>query len=263
MRKKLNLTAKIFICLILGAITGIILYQLPSGYIKDDFIINGVFKVIGKGFVRAMQMLVVPLVFCSLVCGSMSIGDTKKLGKVGARTIAFYIATTAIAITLSIGIGKLLNPGLGLDLSTMEIAETTIAESTAVSDVILNIIPTNPINSLAEGNMLQIIVFALLIGLILAQLKDKAETVGKFFTQFNDIMMKMTTIVMKAAPIGVFCLIATTFSTMGWNAFAPLLKYIFAVFLALAIHCLVTYMLMLKGLFSICNSYFQRQYPCQ
>lgn len=215
MRKKLNLTAKIFICLILGAITGIILYQLPSGYIKDDFIINGVFKVIGKGFVRAMQMLVVPLVFCSLVCGSMSIGDTKKLGKVGARTIAFYIATTAIAITLSIGIGKLLNPGLGLDLSTMEIAETTIAESTAVSDVILNIIPTNPINSLAEGNMLQIIVFALLIGLILAQLKDKAETVGKFFTQFNDIMMKMTTIVMKAAPIGVFCLIATTFSTMG------------------------------------------------
>ena len=247
MRKKLNLTAKIFICLILGAITGIILYQLPSGYIKDDFIINGVFKVIGKGFVRAMQMLVVPLVFCSLVCGSMSIGDTKKLGKVGARTIAFYIATTAIAITLSIGIGKLLNPGLGLDLSTMEIAETSIAESTAVSDVILNIIPTNPINSLAEGNMLQIIVFALLIGLILAQLKDKAETVGKFFTQFNDIMMKMTTIVMKAAPIGVFCLIATTFSTMGWNAFAPLLKYIFAVFLALAIHCLVTYMLMLKG----------------
>ena len=118
MRKKLNLTAKIFICLILGAITGIILYQLPSGYIKDDFIINGVFKVIGKGFVRAMQMLVVPLVFCSLVCGSMSIGDTKKLGKVGARTIAFYIATTAIAITLSIGIGKLINPGLGLDLST-------------------------------------------------------------------------------------------------------------------------------------------------
>ena len=215
MRKKLNLTAKIFICLILGAITGIILYQLPSGYIKDDFIINGVFKVIGKGFVRAMQMLVVPLVFCSLVCGSMSIGDTKKLGKVGARTIAFYIATTAIAITLSIGIGKLLNPGLGLDLSTMEIAETSIAESTSVSDVILNIIPTNPINSLAQGNMLQIIVFALLIGLILAQLKDKAETVGKFFTQFNDIMMKMTTIVMKAAPIGVFCLIATTFSTMG------------------------------------------------
>ena len=95
--------------------------------------------------------------------------------------------------------------------------------------------------------MLQIIVFALFIGLILAQLKDKAETVGKFFTQFNDIMMKMTTIVMKAAPVGVFCLIATTFSTMGWNAFAPLLKYIFAVFLALAIHCLVTYMLMLKG----------------
>ena len=163
------------------------------------------------------------------------------------RLTAFRLFNDFIIDNSKLSYDKIDNTNLELDLSTMEIAETSIAESTAVSDVILNIIPTNPINSLAEGNMLQIIVFALLIGLILAQLKDKAETVGKFFTQFNDIMMKMTTIVMKAAPIGVFCLIATTFSTMGWNAFAPLLKYIFAVFLALAIHCLVTYMLMLKG----------------
>ena len=247
MNKKLGLTTKIFIGLILGAIVGIILYNMPTGQIRDNFLINGVFKVIGKGFLRAMQMLVVPLVFCSLICGSMAIGDTKTLGRVGIKTMLFYIATTAIAITLAIGVGKVINPGIGLDMSAIKISETTVSESTTFSDVLLDIVPTNPINSLASGNMLQIIVFALLIGIILAKLKDKGNVVAKFFTQFNEIMMEMTMIVMKVAPIGVFCLIATTFSSIGWNAFTPMLKYIFAVLLALIIQCLGTYMLMLKG----------------
>lgn len=147
-----------FIALILGAICGIILYNfVPEGTIRDVILIDGVFKILGKGFLRAMQMLVVPLVFCSLVCGSLAIGDTKKLGKVGIKTMAFYIATTAIAVTIAISVGKLINPGIGLDMSSIQIAEPTIAESKAFSDVILDIIPTNPINSLAQGNMLQII----------------------------------------------------------------------------------------------------------
>ena len=155
MKKKLGLTTKIFIGLILGAICGIILYGIvPPGIIRDDILINGVFKVIGKGFLRAMQMLVVPLVFCSLVCGSMAIGDTKKLGRVGVKTIVFYLVTTAIAISLAIGVGKLINPGIGLDMSNIEIAETTVSEATSVSDVLLDIIPTNPISALANGNML-------------------------------------------------------------------------------------------------------------
>ena len=148
MKKKLGLTTKIFIGLLLGAICGIILYRfVPSGFFRDDFLINGVFKVIGKGFLRAMQMLVVPLVFCSLVCGSMAIGDTKKLGRVGVKTMIFYLITTAIAITLAILIGKIINPGIGLDMSSIQIAETTVSESKALSDVLLDIIPTNPISA--------------------------------------------------------------------------------------------------------------------
>lgn len=248
MKKKLGLTTKIFIGLILGAICGIILYSfVPAGTIRDDLLINGVFKILGKGFLRAMQMLVVPLVFCSLVCGSMAIGDTKKLGRVGVKTVIFYLITTAIAITIAIGIGKLINPGVGLDMSSVQIAETTVSESKSFSDVILDIIPTNPISALANGNMLQIIFFSILVGIILAVLNEKAKTVANFFTEFNDIMMKMTMIVMKVAPIGVFCLIATTFSSIGWDAFRPMLKYIFAVMLALVIQCLITYMAMLKG----------------
>lgn len=193
-----------------------------------------------------MQMLVVPLVFCSLVCGSMAIGDTKKLGRVGVKTIVFYLFTTAIAISLAIGVGKLINPGIGLDMSNIEIAETTVSEATSVSDVLLDIIPTNPISALANGNMLQIIFFSILVGIILAMLNEKAKTVANFFSEFNEIMMKMTMIVMKAAPLGVFCLIATTFSNIGWSAFTPMLKYIFTVMLALVMQCLITYMAMLK-----------------
>lgn len=247
MNNKSNLTTKIFIGLILGAITGIILYNVPSCTFKDTILLDGILKILGKGFVRAMQMLVVPLVFCSLVCGSMAIGDTKKLGRVGIKTMVFYIATTAIAITIAIGVGKIINPGVGLDMSAVEIAETTINESKAFSDVLLDIIPTNPITALSDGNMLQIIFFAILVGIILASLKEKTALVGEFFSQCNDIMMKMTMIIMKFAPIGVFSLIATTFSNIGWNVFLPMLKYILAVLLALAIQCFITYMLMLKG----------------
>lgn len=260
MKKKFGLTTRIFIGLILGAICGIILYNVPESYFRDTLLIGGLFKVVGKGFLRAMQMLVVPLVFCSLVCGSMAIGDTKKLGRVGVKTMMFYIATTAIAISIAIGIGKVINPGVGLDMSSIQVVETTVNESKPLSDVLLDIIPTNPINSLASGNMLQIIVFALLVGIILATMKEKGKAVATFFAQFNEIMMNMTMIVMKAAPVGVFCLIATTFSNIGWSAFAPMLKYIFAVMLALAVQCLVTYMMMLKGFAKLSPKIFLKKF---
>lgn len=146
--KKLGLTTIIFISMILGGITGIIFhYFVPSGFIKDSLFINGIFYVIGNGFLRAMQMLVVPLVLCSLICGSMSIGDTKKLGKVGVKTVLFYLVTTALAITVAICVAKIINPGVGADISAIESAETTIADKTSIADTLLNIIPKNPIQS--------------------------------------------------------------------------------------------------------------------
>ena len=248
-KKKINITLKIFISLILGLAVGLVLYYfVPKGTLRDDFLINGVFYVIGNGFLRAMQMLVVPLVACSLIVGAMSIGDVKSMSKIGGKTILFYLATTAIAITLALFAGFLFTPGKGLDMSAIESSEVIINESTGLADTILNIIPSNPIASLANGNMLQIIVFALLVGIILAKLGDKAKTVGKFFQESNDIMMEMTNIVMKMAPYGVFCLIAKTFAGIGFEAFVPLIKYILTVLLALAIHCFFVYPLFLKGL---------------
>ena len=118
-KKKLGLTTLIFISLLLGAGFGIILhYWIPEGYVRDTVIINGVFYVVGNGFLRAMQMLVVPLVFCSIVCGSMSIGDTKTLGKVGVKAMGFYLVTTALAITLALSVANLIDPGVGMDVSS-------------------------------------------------------------------------------------------------------------------------------------------------
>ena len=248
-KKKIGLTTKIFISLILGAIFGIILcYMVPSSHIKDDIIVEGILYVIGQGFIRLMKMLVVPLVFCSLVCGSMSIGDTKKLGTVGVRTLVFYLFTTALAVTVALSVGNIINPGVGLDMSAVQsnAADVQSMEATSLTDTLLNIIPDNPINSLANGNMLQIIVFALIVGIILAKLGERTETVGNFFSQFNDIMMEMTMMVMSLAPIGVFCLISRTFANIGFSAFVPLAKYMIGVLIALAIQCFVVYMALLK-----------------
>ena len=241
------MTTKIFIGLLLGLVTGVVFhYAVPAGYVRDTVFVGGIFKVLGDGFLRLMQMLVVPLVFCSLICGSSAIGDTKSLGKVGIKTLGFYLVTTALAISIALLVGNLINPGVGLDISQLEATEVKTAESVSLADTLLNIIPKNPIQGLAEGNMLQIILFALLIGIILAKLGERAEVVSNFFAQFNDIMMEMTMIVMKVAPIGVFCLVAKTFTNIGFGAFFNLIKYMAGVMLALVVQCLVVYMVMLK-----------------
>ena len=243
----MGLTSKIFISLIAGAILGVILhYVVPESYIRDTVLINGIFYVVGNGFLRLMQMLVVPLVFCSLICGSAAIGDTKTLGKVGVKTLGFYMLTTALAVVVALSLANVINPGIGLNMSEISAQETTVAESVSFADTLLNIIPKNPIQGLAEGNMLQIILFALIIGIILAKMGEKTAAVSNFFSQFNEIMMEMTMMIMALAPIGVFCLISRTFANIGFSAFVPLAKYMIGVLIALAIQCFGVYQILLK-----------------
>ena len=247
-KKKIGLTTRIFISLLLGAILGVFLHYcvLPNDAVQN-ILVDGVFYVVGQGFLRLMQMLVVPLVLCSLICGASAIGDTKTLGKVGVRTVVFYSITTALAVAVALTVARIINPGMGMDLNSLQTTETQIATTqTSMVDTLLDIIPKNPIESLATGNMLQIIVFAIIVGIILAKLGDKTQIVHNLFQQGNDIMMEMTMMVMSLAPIGVFCLIARTFSGMGFDAFQPLIKYMFAVMLALVIQCLGVYQILLK-----------------
>lgn len=246
-KKKRGLTTQIFIGLFLGLLVGIVFNLfVPSSYIKDTILVNGIFDVLGQGFIRLMQMLVVPLVFFSLVTGAMSMGDTKKLGKIGVKTLVFYLFTTALAITLALLLASFIKPGVGIDLSKVsQAAQADPAKAVSIKDTVLNLIPTNPIKAMAEGNMLQIIFFALLVGIILANLGEKAHNVANIFEEFNDIMMDMTMIVMKFAPIGVFALIAKTFATLGLSAIFSMLKYMLTVVLGLGLQLFLVYMVLL------------------
>lgn len=260
--KKIGLTTRIFIALLFGALLGIGLhYGAPKNVFIQNVLIDGLFYIIGQGFLRFMQMLVVPLVLCSLICGAAAIGDTKTLGKVGVRTVLFYIITTALAVSVALTVAKVIRPGMGMDLTAVDFSETNIGtQQTSMVDTLLDIIPKNPLESLATGNMLQIIVFAIIVGIILAKLGDRTQNIHNLFQQGNDIMMEMTMMIMSLAPIGVFCLIARTFSGMGFDAFQPLLKYMFAVMLALVIQCMGVYQILLKVLTGLNPIYFLKKF---
>ena len=245
-KKKLGLTTKIFIGLLVGLLVGVLFnIAVPTGYIRDTVFVDGIFYVIGNGFIRLMKMLVVPLVFCSLVCGASAIGDTKALGKVGGKTIIFYLCTTALAVIVAITVATFIRPGIGLDMASINTTEVTTAEATNVTDTILNIIPENPVNSFAQGIMLQIILFALIVGVLLAKMGERANLISNFINQLNDLMMEMTLMVMRLAPVGVFCMIARTFANLGFHAFIPLLKYMGSVVIGLGIQCFIVYLVLL------------------
>lgn len=192
-------------------------------------------------------MLVVPLVFISLVNGTASIGDIKKLGRVGVKTIAFYLVTTAIAIILALVLGYFVKPGVGVDLSAIEVVEPTINPRVPLVQILYEMIPTNPISAMANGSMLQIIVFAIFTGIGISILGPKAELIQKIFEVLNDLIMKLVEIVMLFAPIGVFGLVAKTFATVGYSLMIPLLKYILLVYVGLIIHAVVVYGSLLKA----------------
>lgn len=261
--KKLGLTSKIFIALIFGMILGIIMhYFVPKSHIKDDIIIDGIFYLLGQMFIRAMQMLVVPLVFFSIADGCRNMGDTKTLGKVGIRIVLFYLLTTALAIIIALSLASIIKPGKGMnmELGSNEFKMDT-GEKTSMKDTLLNMIPTNPIEALAKGDMLQIIIFAVIVGLLIAGMEDRMETLGNIITEMNDLMMSMTMAVMKLAPIGVFFLIARTFSNLGYDVILSMLSYMLSVVLGLAFQLMIVYMLLLTifvrvNPFSFLKKYF-------
>lgn len=244
-KKKMGLTSKVFISLILGSILGILINKFFNNEIVSKYIVNGILEVVGQGFIRGMQMLVIPLVFASLVTGSMSMGDTTKLGRIGIKTMTFYLVTTALAIAIALGVASLISPGKNFNLELFDVGTTEVMEKTSIKDTILNIIPTNPISALANGEMLQIIVFALIIGIILAKLGEKAKGFANIMFELNDIMMEMTMMVMKFAPIGVFALVSRTFANLGLKAIPPMFKYMISVASGLGLQLMLVYMLLL------------------
>ncbi|MFQ5752843.1 MAG: dicarboxylate/amino acid:cation symporter, partial [bacterium] len=268
---KLELYTKILLGLILGAVVGVIGNKLGFAGFLSSYI-----KPFGTAFIRLISLIVVPLVFASLLIGTASLNDIRKLGRIGIKTIIYYLFTTAIAITIGLILANLLGPGRGLPQETTDQllanyqaeAATKIEhalEKPSVADVLLDIIPTNPMRSFAEGDMLQIIFFALFLGIIITLIPpEKASPLIKFFDGLNDAMIKMVTVIMEFAPYGVFALIAAIIAEFGAGILLTLAKYSIIVVLGLAIHALITYPSLLK-IFSKINiiSFFKGIRPAQ
>lgn len=239
--KKISLSNWILIGMILGILVGFILnFWVTDPFIKNIILIDNVFYFGGTGFIRLMKMLVVPLVFCSIIVGVSSISDIRKIGSIGGTTVLLYLLTTALAVSIALLIAGIIKPGVGLHMASL-IEQSNVTVNQTMTDTLLNMIPENPINSLASGDMLPVIIFGVLIGIILAKLKNETQTFNKLFSEGNTIMMEMTSIVMKFAPIGVFCLMARTFAGLGVDGLLPLSKYILCVLIGLAIQGFIVY----------------------
>jgi Na+/H+-dicarboxylate symporter len=257
--QKLSLTSRIFIGMIAGILIGSLLQLLFDD--SGDFsvrvfgfdisayaiLVDGIFHVIGQAFVASLKMLVVPLVFVSLVCGTCSLSDPSRLGKLAGKSVGLYVFTTGIAITVALTLALIFQPGIRDNggFST-ENANYVAKEAPSFAQILIDMVPSNPINAMAEGNMLQVIVFALLLGVAMALSGDAGKRIGRFFEDINTVIMKLVTMLMNLAPYGVFALLAKLFATMGIGAILDLGKYFFLVIAVLLIHAFVTYPLLLK-----------------
>ncbi|WP_209020055.1 dicarboxylate/amino acid:cation symporter [Jeotgalibacillus proteolyticus] len=237
----MNLTAKILIALVIGIITGLSLNVFAPDLfnVLDTYL----FTPLGQIFLSLINMLVVPIVFFSLVLGVAGLGDTKKLGRIGVKAIVTFMVTTAIAITIGLTLASVIQPGENSPFSAeeREAASFEEEETPSVGETLLDIIPTNPVSALAEGNMLQIIAFAIFIGFALTVLKEKTKGVLNLFEQGNDIMMYLVGVVMKFAPYGTFGLIASALGEAGFESLQSIMMYVLVVLLALVVHAIVTY----------------------
>ena len=243
-KKKMSSTKKILLSMLIGLVVGIGLhYLIPDGFFKQSVLIDGVFYLFGQGFVRLLQMLVVPLVFFSIGTGVMQMKDVSQFGRVAIRTLVLYLITTAIAIAIALFLAKFLKPGIGMNLT--EAASTggeEIEEAPTLIETLVNIIPKNPIESLANGDKLQVIFWAFLTGIVVGRFDEELKLFNDFMDVGNNFMMKVTALVMKAAPVGVFALIARTFTDIGLGIVGPLLTFLGSVLGSMLILILLAYL---------------------
>lgn len=244
--KNLKLIHKVFIGLISGIIVGALLYPMKENPIVSKYIVSGLFEFLGQGFLRLVKMIIVPLVFASLVTGTSAMNDVKKLGRIGIKTLAFFMGTTAIGIIAAIVGANILKPGAGIVLENVQQTQFVAKEADSFVKVLLNIIPTNPIEALVKGEMLQVIFFAVMTGFVITILGEKAKRLQGIFEEVNSLMLKMVSLIMELAPFGIFGLIGKTFITLGWAAMKPLASFIIVTYILLLFHGLVVYQILLR-----------------
>lgn len=238
---KLKIHRQIFIAIILGLAAGIVLGE------RAEHI-----KIVGDLFIRLLKLIIIPLILASMVAGIVSIGDTRKLGRIGLKTFIYYMATTTLAVGIGLVLVNLISPGVGVNIATETTADLTERQAPSIVSTITDIIPENLFDAMAQDKVLSIIFFSILLGVAISSIGEKGKPLAALFEAFNTVMMKITDWIMRLAPIGIFALMAYTIGTLGLSVLRPLLLYMVTVCLGLTIHAIVTLpvLLMILGRYS-------------
>ncbi len=233
--------------LLLGSLINTFAYDVA---LVQDYLVHGLFHVVGTIFINLLKMLVVPLVTFSLICGVCGIGDVKKLGRVGIKAFCLFLLTTALAISLALLVSVTINPGKDFNLTQSQSAQTEFAasEPPLITQVFIDLVPSNPVAAFAEGNMLQIIFFTILFAICLLMIGERGRSLIDGAEKLNDVMMQLVNVVMSIAPYGVFALMAKNFALQGIDLILPMIGYFGIVILVLICHVTGTLMLLLKFL---------------
>jgi len=224
-----------------GLVLGVVVGTMVSSEFGATYL-----QPLGQLFIRLIRMVVVPLVVATLIAGSAGLGNASKIGKIAVKTILFFAVTTAIAVTIGLIVANIMEPGTGLTISVEGLKKAKAAAAPALSKVLLDIVPINPIEAFAKGNMLQVIFFSIFFGFCLSLMGESVRMVTDFFQMVGDVMIRMTNYVMLYAPIGVFGLIAYTVTRHGLSVLLPLGKLILTAFIATVIFVVVTYLPIIK-----------------
>jgi len=233
---KNSLTYKVLLSLVIGIVVGLVanLLKLNDFVFIHEYITDGLFLIIGNAFIAALKMLVVPIVVSSLLLGVMGLGNIKALGRIGVKSLFYYLLTTAAAIALAVAIALLFDIGSGLHITST--SQFAAKPAPPLVKVLIDIIPKNPIIAMAEGNMLQIIFFTIFSGVCILAIGEKGKPIITLTESINAVMMQMVTFVMKVAPIAVFALLARSISQLGFHLLLQLAGYVLVVTLALIVH---------------------------
>lgn len=255
-----SLTIQISAALLLGALVGLLLRFLPLDSAIKTFLLENIFQVGGSLFIDLMKMLVIPIVFVSLVYGCSSLGSVGKLGRIGFKTFILYILTTMLAISLALGVASAFHLGSGIYIEVP--TNFNPGAAPPLRDVILGMIPSNPIQAMAQGNMLQVIVFSMLLGSAILLSGKYGENIRQIFLNFNEVLMRLVSIVMKVSPYGIFCLLVIVFAKQGLEVLIVLFQYFVIVLFVLSLQLFVSYSVFLKFIGRLSPlPYFRKMYP--
>ena len=250
----MSLTNRILLAMVLGiglgSVLEVVLGSLSPGSGLYGFLYNGMvmglFDVLGRIFIASLKLLVVPLVLVSLICGMAALGASRRMGPIAGKTLGLYLVTTCIAVSLGLAIALAVGPGEGVN--AVASSDFVPKEAPPIKETLINIFPTNPVAAMAEGNMLQVIVFALLVGFALTRAGEAGQRLIAWFQDMEVVVMKMVGVLIELAPYGVFALLTKLFATMGFGTIFDLAAYFFTLLGVLLFHGLVVYGLVLRTL---------------